>query len=76
FLLPVGTALDDIPALALTETEAAALGNGQALSLVQFMGRIHPSCDPNGGLARLMASGRFVALGRLGDGLLRPERVL
>ncbi|HQT61715.1 MULTISPECIES: tRNA pseudouridine(55) synthase TruB [unclassified Acidiphilium] len=76
FLLPVGTALDDIPALALTETEAAALGNGQALSLVQFMGRIHPSCDPNGGLARLMASGRFVALGRLGDGLLKPERVL
>ena len=76
FLLPVETALDDIPALALTEAEAAALRNGQALSLVQFMGRIPSTCDPDGGLARLMAGRRFVALGRLTEGQLKPERVL
>lgn len=76
FVLPVETALDDIPALALTETEAAALRNGRVLSLVDFMGRIPAACDPDGGLARLMAGRRFVALGRLTDGLLKPERVV
>ncbi len=39
-LLPVATALADIPALALTEQEAAALHQGQAISLVTLMGRI------------------------------------
>jgi tRNA pseudouridine55 synthase len=75
-LLPVETALADIPALALTETEAAGLKHGQAISLVALMGRIPRSADPSGGLARAMAGGRVVGLCRLEDGMLRPERIL
>jgi tRNA pseudouridine55 synthase len=75
-LLPVTTALADIPALALTEAEAARLGFGQAISLVELMGRIPGAADPEGGLVRAMAGGRFVGLCRLESGLLKPERLM
>lgn len=75
-LLPVATALADIPALALTEAEAAGLRHGQAISLVALMGRIPGTADPNGGLARAMAGSRVIGLCRLEDGLLKPERLL
>ncbi len=75
-LLPVSTALADIPALALTETEATDLRHGQAISLVTLMGRIPDTADPNGGLARAMAGGRVIGLCRVRDGLLKPERML
>ena len=75
-LLPVATALADIPALALTETEAADLSHGQAISLVALMGRIPGDADPAGGLARAMAGSRVVGLCRLQDGWLKPERLL
>jgi tRNA pseudouridine55 synthase len=75
-LLPVATALADIPALALTEAEAFGLSNGQAISLVQLMGRIPPTADPDGGLARAMAGGRVIGLCRLEAGMLKPERLL
>ena len=42
-LLPVATALADIPALALTEAEVGGLRHGQAISLVTLMGRIPPA---------------------------------
>ena len=75
-LLPVATALADIPALALTESEAADLRHGQAISLIALMGRIPGNADPNGGLVRAMAGGRVIGLARLEDGLMKPERVL
>jgi len=75
-LLPVATALADIPALALTDAEAFDLGNGQAISLVALMGRIPRAADPNGGLARAMAGSRVLGLCRLEDGWLKPERLL
>ncbi len=75
-LLPVATALADIPALALTEAEACDLLHGQAISLVTLMGRIPSSADPAGGLARAMAGSRVLGLCRLQDGWLRPERLL
>lgn len=75
-LLPVATALADIPALALTEAEAGDLQHGQALSLVALMGRIPRTADPSGGLARAMAGSRVIGLCRLEDGLLKPERML
>jgi tRNA pseudouridine55 synthase len=75
-LLPVATALADIPALALTEAEAGDLKHGQAISLVALMGRIPASADPAGGLARAMAGGRVIGLCRLEDGWLKPERLL
>ena len=76
FLLPVATALADIPALALTEAEAFGLGHGQAISLVALMGRIPAAANPDGGLARAMAGGRVIGLCRLQDGWLKPERLL
>ena len=76
FLLEVATALADIPALALTEAEANGLSHGQAISLVQLMGRIPRTADPEGGLARAMAVGRVLGLCRLEDGWLKPERLL
>ena len=75
-LLPVATALADIPALALTQAEAFGLSNGQAINLVDLMGRIPPTANPDGGLARAMAGGRVLGLCRLSDGWLKPERLL
>ena len=75
-LLPVATALADIPALALTAAEAADLLHGQALSLVGLMGRIPRTADPEGGLVRAMAGSRVLGLCRLDDGWLKPERLL
>ena len=75
-LLPVATALADIPALALTETEASGLRHGQAISLVMLMGRIPGSADPSGGLVRAMAGVHVIGLARLEDGWMKPERML
>jgi tRNA pseudouridine55 synthase len=75
-LLPVATALAELPELALTEAEAGALGHGQAISLVALMGRIPDAADPAGGLVRAMAGPRLVGLARLADGWMKPERLL
>jgi tRNA pseudouridine55 synthase len=75
-LLPVATALADIPALALTEAEAGGLRHGQAISLVALMGRIPGSADPAGGLVRAMAGSCVIGLARLEDGWMKPERML
>jgi tRNA pseudouridine55 synthase len=75
-LLPVTTALADIPALAVTAGEAARLFQGQAISLVDLMGRVPDGADPNGGLVRAMAGGRLIGLCRLEDGWMQPERLL
>jgi tRNA pseudouridine55 synthase len=73
---PIETALDDIPALALTAYEAHALSNGQAISLVDLMGRIPDAANPTEGLVRVLAAGRVLALGRLSEGWLKPERLI
>jgi tRNA pseudouridine55 synthase len=75
-LSPIETALDDIPALALTAGEAHALSNGQAISLVDLMGRIPEAASPDNGLVRVLAAGRVLALARLNDGWLKPERLI
>jgi tRNA pseudouridine55 synthase len=75
-LRPVSTALADIPALALTDSEVVLLTQGQALSLIALMGRIPGDANPAGGLVRAMAGGRVIGLCRLEDGWLRPERIL
>jgi tRNA pseudouridine55 synthase len=75
-LLPVATALADIPAPALTEAEASDLKHGQAISLVTLMGRIPGSAAPHTGMVRAMAGGRVIGLARLQDGMAKPERVL
>jgi tRNA pseudouridine55 synthase len=74
-LLPVETALDDIPALALTESEAARLKLGQPL---QALCTGAPASRPlsDGTVAYATAAGKPVALVRLDGGVLRPVRVL
>ena len=75
FLRPLSTALDDIPALALNAAEFLLLSQGQAISLVELMGRIPEAANPDEGLVRIMAAGRVKAMARLSDGWLKPERL-
>ena len=58
---PLETALDDIPALALTAAEAHALSQGQPINLVDLMGRIPDAANPDEGLVRVLAAGRVLA---------------
>ena len=80
YLLPVSTALDDIPALALTEEEAHRLSNGQPVSFAHTVARNasmpNLSADGAGGFVRAVLEGKLVALARIEDGEIRPIRVL
>lgn len=67
-LRPVETALDDIPALAMTEAEAARLRSGQSVLL---RGRDAPIDGP----AYATRKGELVALGEIEAGQLHPRRV-
>jgi tRNA pseudouridine55 synthase len=68
-LRPVETALDDIPALALTDAEANRLRSGQPVLL---RGRDAPVLE---GPAYVTARGRLVALCEAEAGALHPRRV-
>jgi tRNA pseudouridine55 synthase len=67
-LAPVATALDDIPALALTETQANQLRHGQPVLLTRDV-------PPSGALIRAEAGSRLVALVRSDGVALQPVRV-
>jgi len=75
-LLPIETALDDIPALALTEAEAHRLRCGQTVTPLQPSDRAR--IDQLGDGATLCATigGKLVALVEVAAGGLRPVRVL
>jgi tRNA pseudouridine55 synthase len=75
-VLPVETALDDIPALALTEDEARRLQSGQSVSMLRLAARGTLPTISAGATVRAMADGRLVALARIENGELRPVRVL
>lgn len=64
-LLPVITALDDIPALAVTEGEAARIRCGEALRL--------PTA--RSGTVRITSQGELVALAEVSAGTAKPKRV-
>jgi len=68
-LLSVATALDDIPALAMTERDAARLRRGQAVIL---RGRDAPVMS---GPAYAIFGGLPVALGEVDKGAFNPKRV-
>jgi tRNA pseudouridine55 synthase len=75
-LLPIETALDDIPALALSETEANRLRCGQAVSM---LARSHSEAIrgvDNGAIVYATSGGRPVALARYEAGDIHPVRVL
>src|SRR5258705_8083912 len=68
-LLPVETALDDIPALAVSRADAARLQRGQAVLL---RGRDAPIVH---GPVSVTAGGRLVALAEVDRGEIVPKRV-
>lgn len=75
-LLPVEAALDDIPALILTETEANRLRCGQSVGTIGRQDLERVGHLESGGLVCAMAGGKPVALARFEAGGLRPVRVL
>lgn len=80
-LLPVKTALDDIPALAISESEAADLRNGRAIRLLRKgdLERIEAlglNNEGGGGEFRVETRGDLVAIARFEAGEIKPARVL
>ncbi len=75
-MLPVETALDDIPALVLTEIEASRLRNGQAVSLLRKVDLERIAGLTEGETVLAMSDERPVALTRYHAGEIRPVRVL
>ncbi len=67
-LAPVATALDDIPALALTEAQADRLRQGQPVFLTR-------DAPPSGALVRAECGQKLVALVRSDGASLQPVRV-
>ena len=73
-LLPIETALDDIPALAVTGAEADALAHGRAVQAPRAALAPPGSSEPR--VHAVLAAGILVALARIEDGWIRPVRVL
>jgi tRNA pseudouridine55 synthase len=71
-LLPVGTVLGDLPALALTQPQVDRLCAGQTIRVAPGLLAGEPDADAT---VRAMAAGRMVALARLQGGELSPVRV-
>ncbi|OSQ40325.1 tRNA pseudouridine(55) synthase TruB [Thalassospira mesophila] len=75
-LLPVETALDDIPALALTEVEAQRLASGQPVGLLAVAKRSELGTPvAQDGIVCAMLNDRAVALAEIHGGEIRPVRV-
>nr|WP_298682125.1 tRNA pseudouridine(55) synthase TruB [uncultured Dongia sp.] len=75
-LLPIETALDDIPALALSATEAIRLRSGQPVGLLHRQDRDRLREFIPGGMVCAMSEGKIVALTRYEGGELVPVRVI
>ena len=75
-LLPVETALDDIPALALTEAEGQSLRHGQSVAALPVVSRSPSAGICQGAIVCAMAGGKPVALAQIKGAEIRPLRVL
>ncbi len=75
-LLAIETALDDIPALALTEAETRSLRHGQALSASPVLNRSSFGNLQDEDVVITMFEGKPVALARIVGGAIKPFRVL
>ena len=74
-LLPIETALDDIPALALSEEEAHRLRCGQAVAL-SASERARLGSPEDGATVCATTGGKLVAVAEIAMGALKPVRVL
>ena len=75
YLLPVETALDDIPALALTEPEARRLTSGQTVGLLAVAKRERLEAVPTETIVCTMLRDRAIALAEIKGAHIRPVRV-
>ena len=75
-LLPVETALDDIPALALSEEEAHRLRCGQAVTPLRPLDRARIDQLGDGATVRATTGGKLVAVAEIAAGGNKPVRVL
>jgi len=75
-LFPVETALDDIPALALTESEADRLKRGQPVPIPRNADRVASRTFAEGAVVCAKSGGRLVAFTRVDGDMVRPVRVL
>jgi tRNA pseudouridine55 synthase len=75
-LLPVETALDDIPALAVTDEDAFRLKQGRPIVLVpRQVEAVKARLKPGSRTVSAMAGGAIVALCEMRAGRLEPSRV-
>ena len=75
-LLPVETALDDIPALAVTDEDAFRLKQGRSIVLVpRQVESVKARLKPGSRTVSAMAGGTVVALCEMRAGRLEPSRV-
>ncbi|MBL8698602.1 MAG: tRNA pseudouridine(55) synthase TruB [Alphaproteobacteria bacterium] len=74
FLQPVETALDDIPAVAVTGAQAEALRQGRAVQLPRAAPAL--SAMPPGRTIAVLADDRLIAMARVDADQIRPLRVL
>lgn len=75
-LLPLETALQDIPAMALSEVEAVRLRNGQPVSLLRKVDLERIAGLDDGAEVVALHDGMAVAIARYAKGEIRPLRVL
>lgn len=71
-LVPVTTALADIPAFAVTEPQALRMRSGQP---IRVSSALLPETAQDGGTLRVVQGGELVALARLEGAELSPVRV-
>ncbi len=76
YLLPIETALDDIPALALTAAEAARMRLGQRVSRRDAGGRDQFEPGDEGKIVSAWHERNLVALAKIENGGLQPVRVI
>ena len=75
-MLPIETALDDIPAFALSEAETRRLRCGQTVSLMSRVHRDRLHDLSQGSIVRATAAGKLIALARYEAGEVLPVRVI
>jgi len=76
YLLAVETALDDIPALDLTDFEARNLKHGRTISILPVANRSSLKKVDPAAVYCAMSSGKLVALTKVVGGEIRPLRVM
>jgi tRNA pseudouridine55 synthase len=75
-LLPVETVLDDIPALAMTESEADRLRRGQPVPVIRSVNRERIRDLADGAIVCAVQNGKLIAYTRLDGRMVHPVRVL